>query len=74
MKKHRGLMLIALSVVLCVIETIYFGCNAKPLTPAETICDGICTILLWTGFFVGAFDWVDYFWSHITITKSVEDE
>ena len=74
MKKHRGLMLIVLSVVLCVIETIYFGCNTKPLTPAETICDGICTIILWAGFFLGAFDWTDYFWSKVTIENGSKNE
>ena len=72
--KQRGFMLIALSVVLCVIETIYFGCNTKPLTPAETICDGICTIILWAGFFLGAFDWIDYFWSKVTIENGSKNE
>lgn len=72
--KQRGFMLITLSVVLCVIETIYFGCNTKPLTPAETICDGICTIILWAGFFLGAFDWVDYFWSKVTIETGSKNE
>ena len=74
MKKHRGLMLIVLSVVLCVIDTIYFGCNTKPLTPAETICDGICTILLWAGLFVGAFDWVDYFWTQVITVSNSKNE
>lgn len=42
MKKYRALIILLVSVLVNVIETIYFGCNATALTPAEMVWDGLC--------------------------------
>ncbi len=74
MKKYRALIILLVAVLVNVIETIYFGCNATALTPAETVWDGLCAAGMWIGIFLCAHDWTDYFWSHVSKVQVKAEE
>lgn len=74
MKKYRALIILLVSVLVNVIETIYFGCNATALTPAEMVWDGLCAAGMWVGIVMCGHDWVDHFWSHVKNFQVSEDK
>ena len=74
MKKYRGILLITVALIVNVVETIYFGCNAAAASPAEAIWDMICNLVCWVGVYFCAFDWIDVFWSKVRLTATRDDE
>lgn len=74
MKKYRGILLIAVSIIVNVVETIYFGCNVTAASPAEAIWDAICSLAGWVGIYFCAFDWIDVFWSKVRLAATRDDE
>lgn len=63
MKKYRGIIILVLTIIFNIIETIYFGCNKIALTPPEVICDGVTIIGIFVGIFFMSFDWIDKFYN-----------
>lgn len=48
-----GLSIIVNAQIFGLVETIYFGNNWSPQTPAELICDALALMLTVYGFMVG---------------------
>jgi len=67
-RNYRSILVIAAFVVFNIVETAYFGGNRTAITVAEHICDSISSIGVLFGVVLGMYDWVDYFWSKMTVT------